>query len=93
MAEHLADGRRAVVAAGQQAGNGGHLVRLGGTRGRAGRSADGEQKHAPKHAAKHLTSWWSDSEVRSRFRYERNRRGGYNGKTFKSIALVKNCAT
>jgi len=53
MAEHLADGRRAVVAAGQQTGNGGHLVRLGGARWRSGRNANGEQKHVPKHSGKH----------------------------------------
>jgi hypothetical protein len=69
MAEHLADGRRAVVAAGQQAGNGGHLIRLGGARGRSGRNADGKQKYAPKHLAKHRELLVVQFEVRKHSRH------------------------
>lgn len=53
MAEHLADGRRAVVAAGQQAGNGGYLIGLGGVRRQAGNREQRKRKHAPKHPANH----------------------------------------
>jgi len=53
MAEDLADGDRAVIAAGQQAGNGGYLIGLGGVRGQAGNSEQRKRKHAPKHAANH----------------------------------------
>src|SRR4029453_9797637 len=53
VAEQFADRGIAVVAAGQQRGDRGHLVGLGGARSLRGGGEENERKRTPDHAAKH----------------------------------------